>query len=219
MGGKAASGAISGLDKPAAKRLKRRASFVVGGCVAESDEQAGRLILAWREGDQKARDRLVALMMPELRQIAAARLRGEANSSLSTGDLINDAILRFMGYGDIALVDRSHFVALASRIMRNILIDHARAKSASKRHHQRVELNTQIDGGQRVDLESLDFALIRLGSIDPGLMELIEMRYFGGMSIEEVALATAQSSATVKRRWRTARAWLTDAMAEPITSG
>jgi len=187
--------------------------------MAEADEQAGRLILAWREGDQKARDRLVALMMPELRQIAAARLRGEANSSLSTGDLINDAILRFMGYGDIALVDRSHFVALASRIMRNILIDHARAKSASKRHHQRVELNTQIDGGQRVDLESLDFALIRLGSIDPGLMELIEMRYFGGMSIEEVALATAQSSATVKRRWRTARAWLTDAMAEPITSG
>src|SRR5690606_37525923 len=137
-------------------------------------------------------------MLPELRQIAAARLRGETNSSLSTDDLINDTVLRFMRLDAVSLVDRAHFIALASRIMRNVLTDHARAKQADKRQHHKIEFNTQIDGGQRIDLESLNFALIRLGVIDPTLMELVEMRYFGAMSIEDVALATGQSPATVK---------------------
>lgn len=171
------------------------------------------LVQRWRDGDSDARDILISRMLPELRQVAAARLRGEVNSSLSTDDLINDAILRFMRLESISLVDRAHFIALASRIMRNVLTDHARAKHADKRQHQKIELNTQIDGGQRIDLESLNFALIRLGAIDPALMELVEMRYFGAMSIEDVALATGQSPATVKRRWRSARAWLADAMA------
>lgn len=177
------------------------------------------LIQRWRDGDGQARDDLIAHMMPELRQIAAARLRGETNSSLSTDDLINDAVLRFMRLDAFGLVDRAHFIALASRIMRNVLTDHARAKSTDKRRHQKIELNTQVEGGQRLDLETLNFALIRLGAIEPALMELVEMRYFGAMSIEDVALATGQSPATVKRRWRTARAWLADAMAEPVVNG
>lgn len=177
------------------------------------------LFQSWRNGDAAARDRLIAALMPELRQIAAARLRGEANSSLSTDDLINDAIVRFLRSDSVSLVDRAHFIALASRIMRNVLTDHARAKSAEKRRHQKIELNTRVDGGQRLDLESLNFALIRLGVIDKALMELVEMRYFGAMSIEEVALATSQSAATVKRRWRAARAWLADAMADPVDHG
>jgi len=185
---------------------------------SEVTDWAG-LFKAWRNGDAAARDRLIAALMPELRQIAAARLRGEANSSLSTDDLINDAIVRFLRSDSISLVDRAHFIALASRIMRNVLTDHARAKSAEKRRHQKIELNTRVDGGQRLDLESLNFALIRLGVIDKALMELVEMRYFGAMSIEEVALATGQSAATVKRRWRTARAWLADAMADPVEHG
>jgi RNA polymerase sigma factor (TIGR02999 family) len=178
-----------------------------------------QLLGAWQQGDDAARDRLVARMLPELRQIAAARLRGERDSSLSTGDLINEAVLRVMRAGQMDLANRAHFIALSSRIMRNILTDHARAKATDKRQHHKVELNTQVDGGQRIDLESLNFALIRLGAIDDALMELVEMRYFGGMSIEEVALATGQSSATVKRRWSVARAWLTDAMADPLPSG
>lgn len=177
------------------------------------------LIERWRDGDSGARDLLIARMLPELRQVAAARLRGEANSSLSTDDLINDAILRFMRLEAVSLADRAHFIALASHIMRNVLTDHARAKQADKRRHQKIELNTQVDGGQRIDLESLNFALIRLGAIDPALMELVEMRYFGAMSIEDVAMATGQSAATVKRRWRSARAWLADAMAGPIDHG
>lgn len=187
--------------------------------MASAEGSFAELIQRWREGESEARDALISRMLPELRQVAAARLRGEANSSLSTDDLINDAILRFMRLGSISLVDRAHFIALASRIMRNLLTDHARAKYADKRHHQKIELNTQIDGGQRIDLESLNFALIRLGAIDPALMELVEMRYFGAMSIEDVALATGHSPATVKRRWRSARAWLADAMAGPIDHG
>ena len=187
--------------------------------MASVEGSFAELVQRWRDGDGLARDRLIARMLPELRQIAAARLRGEANSSLSTDDLINDAILRFMRLESVSLVDRAHFIALASRIMRNVLTDHARAKQAGKRRHQKIELNTQVDGGQRIDLESLNFALIRLGAIDPALMELVEMRYFGAMSIEDVALATGQSPATVKRRWRSARAWLADAMAEPIEHG
>ncbi len=181
-----------------------------------TDASVARLLGDWQAGDGSARDRLVALMLPDLRQIAAARLRGEMNSSLSTGDLINEAVLRFMrvGHGDVT--SRAHFIALASRIMRNVLTDHARAKRTDKRQHHKVELNTQIDGGQRVDLEALNLALIRLGAIDEALMELVEMRYFGGMSIDEVALATGQSAATVKRRWGVARAWLTDAMTCPV---
>jgi len=177
------------------------------------------LFQSWRNGDARARDKLIAVLMPELRQIAAARLRGETNSSLSTDDLINDAIVRFLRFDSVSLVDRAHFIALSSRIMRNVLTDHARAKSANKRQHQKIELNTRVDGGQRLDLESLNFALIRLSVIDKALMELVEMRYFGAMSIDEVALATGQSAATVKRRWRTARAWLSDAMADSIEHG
>lgn len=177
------------------------------------------LIEKWRAGDVLARDALIAHMLPELRQIAAARLRGERNSSLSTDDLINDAVIRFMRLEAVSLVDRAHFIALASRIMRNVLTDHARAKATDKRQHHKIELNTQIDGGQRLDLETLNFALIRLSAIDPALMELVEMRYFGAMTIEDVALATGQSAATVKRRWRTARAWLADAMGGPADNG
>lgn len=183
--------------------------------MADGDD-IGIWLRGWRDGDEGARDRLVAALMPELRQVAAARLRAERGSSLSAGDLMNDAVLRLMRYDPDALVGRAHVVALASRIMRNLLTDHARAKNTDKRRHQRVELNTRVDGEQRVDLEALDFALIRLGVVEPRLMELVEMRYFGGMAIEEVAEATGQSPATVKRRWRVARAWLADALAEPV---
>jgi len=185
----------------------------------DQDASVAELGMRWRNGDADARDLLIARMLPELRLVAAARLRGEANSSLSTDDLINDAILRFMRIETISLADRAHFIALASRIMRNVLTDHARSKATDKRRHHRIELNTRIDGGQRVDLEYLNFALIRLGAIDRELMELVEMRYFGAMSIEDVAIATGQSPATVKRRWRSARTWLADALAEPVDNG
>lgn len=173
-----------------------------------------QMIVSWREGVADDRDRLIQHLLPELQQIAAARLRGEYGSSLSTGDLINDAVLKLIRIDKITLADRAHFIALSSRLMRNILTDHARAKSSEKRRHHKVELNTSIDGEQRFDLDSLNSALIRLGVIDPQLMEIVEMRYFGGMTITDIAEVSGLSEPTVKRRWQTARAWLMAALDE-----
>jgi len=174
------------------------------------------LLVRWRGGECAARDDLIARLHPELAHIAAARLRGERNSSLSTGDLINDAVLRLIEVDGRQLADRAHFIALASRMMRHILIDHARAKSSGKRSHRKVELTANVDGEQRIDLISLETALIRLGAIEPALMELVEMRYFGGMTIADIAAVSGCSEPTVKRRWQTARAWLADALAHPV---
>ena len=181
-----------------------------------SERSNDSLLSAWHEGDHRARDALVARLHPELSQIAAARLRAEPNSSLSTGDLINDAIIRLIGLDRIDFANRAHCIALSSTLMRQILVDYARGKATDKRHHQKVELNTQFEGEQKVDLHSLDSALIRLGVIDMDLAELVDMRYFGGMTLADIAVVSNVSEATVKRRWQTARAWLTDALAHPI---
>lgn len=175
-----------------------------------------RLLSDWRAGDDDARDRLIARLHAELSQIAAARLRHERDVSLSTGDLINDAVLKLLRMEGMALVDRAHFVALASRMMRNILVDHARAKRALRRDHVRVELSTAVERERAVNLDELDAALIRLGAIDAQLVAIVEMRYFGGMTAPDIAAATGLSEATVKRRWQTARAWLTDTLSNPL---
>ncbi len=172
----------------------------------------GILLVRWRDGDASARNRLIARLHPELAQIAAARLRHERNSSLSTGDLINDAVVRMMRVEQMDLTDRTHFIALASRMMRNILVDHVRAKQAGRRDHVKVELTTRVEGQRRLDLGDLDAALIRLNVIDSALMELVEMRYFGGMTIADIAEVTGLSEPTVKRRWQAARAWLMTAL-------
>ena len=174
------------------------------------------LILAWRDGEMSARDRLLAQIHPALERLAAIRLSGERNTSLSTGDLINDTVVQIMHANGTDVNDRAHLIALSSRIMRNILVGRARHKAAAKRRHVKVELCTRVEGEQRFDLNSLDSALIRLGVIDATLVELIEMRYFGGMSVPDVAIATGLSESTVKRRWQVARAWLTDALLNPI---
>lgn len=183
------------------------------------DAETSLLLAAWHEGESNARDRLIARLYPELALIAAARLRSERSSSLSTGDLINDAVLRLMEIEQISLSDRAHFIALASRVMRRILVDRARLRSTDKRRHVRIELCTQIDGGRRIDLCELDSALIRLGALDEQLAELVEMRYFGGMTVAEVGVVMGLSEASVKRRWQTARAWLTDVLTRPIGHG
>lgn len=174
------------------------------------------LLSRWQSGESKARDQLIARLYPVLVQIAAARLRGERDSSLSTGDLINDAVLRLIEAERGGFADRAHIVALASRLMRHILVEHARQKNTAKRRHFKVELCTAIDGGQRIDLVTLETALIRLGALDERLKDLVEMRYFGGMSIGDVAEVMGVSEPTVMRRWQAARAWLGVALAQPI---
>ena len=156
--------------------------------------------------------------MPELEQIAAARLRAEHSTSLSTHDLINEAIMRIVGSNpDVG--NRAHLLALVSRLMRNVLVDQARLRQANKRQHQKVELRTQLPGTMPIDLYELDTALIRLEAIDEGYAEIVEMRYFGGMTIKEVAEVIGCSEPTVKRRWQVARAWLADALMQPLDDG
>jgi RNA polymerase sigma factor (TIGR02999 family) len=181
-----------------------------------AEPRTAELLAGWREGETDARNALIARIHPELHVIAAARLRAERQSSLSTDDLINDYVMRIVASDALSITDRAHMLALASRMMRNILVDHARSKHAGKRSHHKVELTTRVDGDQRFDLIVLDSALIRLKAIDTQLAELVEMRYFGGMTVEDVAIATGLSEPTVKRRWQVARSWLLDALNNPI---
>jgi|JI8StandDraft_2_1071088.scaffolds.fasta_scaffold07372_2 RNA polymerase sigma factor (TIGR02999 family) len=173
---------------------------------------ADALIAAWRSGDLSARDALLERFAPELKAIASAQLRRERGVSFSSGDLVNDAILRLVQMGRMHINDKAHMMALAARLMRRILIDHARQRRTDKRDHVRVVLNEELDGENGPDLIALETALIRLGAIDEGLMAIVEMRYFGGMAMGDIAEVTGLSEATLKRRWRVARAWLADAL-------
>lgn len=170
------------------------------------------LIAQWRAGDTQARDTLVKALYPELRIIASAQMRRERNVSFSSGDLVNDAVLRLVQLGQVTLNDRAHVMALAARLMRNIVIDHARARRTDKRNHVKIPLDEGLDGEKMPDLIALETALVRLGVIDAALAELVELRYFGGMGLGDIAIVTGLSEATLKRRWRTARAWLADAL-------
>jgi RNA polymerase sigma factor (TIGR02999 family) len=175
------------------------------------------LLAQWRENDSDSGNELIKRLYPELARIAAARLRGENNSSLSTGDLINEVVLRLIKADRLDIDDRAHFIALSARLMRNILVDHVREKNASKRQHVKVELCTRIEGGdERFDLADLNAALIRLGVIDKQYLDLVEMRYFGGMTMADIAAVTGMSEPTVHRRWQVARVWLLDALSRKL---
>lgn len=161
-----------------------------------------------------ARDKLFACLYAELRQISAGMLRAERHSSLATDDLVNEAAIRLLQLDRIDWSDKSHFLALAARAMRRILIDHARRKNSDKRRHKKVTLVTRMEGvpGQ-LDFDILEKSLIRLSAIDSAKADIVELRYFGGLSLPEIAEVTGTSESTVKRQWRVARAWLADAMA------
>lgn len=174
------------------------------------------LLRDWRDGDAAARDRLVAVLYPELRALADRQLRGErANHTLQPTALVNEAYLRLSGLDRIDWQDRGHFVGMAARVMREVLVDHARRRQAAKRDGgQRVTLTgLEVPAGTgNVDALALDDALTRLEKVDPDKARVVELRYFGGLTIEETAQAMDSSPATVKRQWQSARAWLFDAL-------
>lgn len=147
----------------------------------------------------------------ELRVIAAARLRAESTSSLSTGDLVNEAILRLSAIVEVKWTDRPHLLAMASTLMKRILIDHARRRGAMKRDHQKVTLVTGLaEQEPALEIMALDFALKDLRALDAQRADVVEMRFFGGMSSTDIGEVLGISEATVKRRWTAARAWLYD---------
>ena len=177
------------------------------------------LLVAWRAGDQGARDRLVGIVYPELRAIARRQLANErGDHTLQPTALVNEAYMRLSRLDRIDWQDRVHFVRMASRLMREILVDHARRHGAGKRDGgERVPI-TQVDVAAPagdIDMLALDGALDRLAAIDPARAQLVEMRYFGGLTIEETAEALSISPATAKRHWQAARAWLFEALSEP----
>jgi RNA polymerase sigma factor (TIGR02999 family) len=187
--------------------------FDLRGFVASDSSQVTRLLQSWAEGDSQALDRLIPLVYDGLRRIAQQRLRTEPGEpSMNTTGLVHEAYLRLAHAPKVSLRDRDHFLALASRVMRHLLVDQARARKAAKRGggEPLVELDESI-WGPGVDLDAvteLDQALERLQAMDARQSQILEQRYFGGLSLEETAGAVGVSLATVKRELRSARAWL-----------
>ena len=177
------------------------------------NDQVRPLLSAWRGGDRSARDRLFTILYDELQRTAAAMLRGEHNVSLSVGDLVHETILKLIALNQIDWQDRAHFMALTSVMMRRALVEHVRAKRRNKRDHQKVELITNIPDAGNADLEDINEALDALARIDRERAEIVEMRYFGGMEIADIAVVLQLSESTVKRRWQAARLWLYEALA------
>lgn len=174
-----------------------------------------RILEAWAEGDAGAADRLFPLLYDELHAIAGRHLgREKPGHTLQTTALIHEAYLKLVGLDRIAWKDRVHFLSMAARVMRRVLIDHAEARKAAKRGGglTRVSLSGaaggDADGPPAADLLDLDAALRRLATKDERQVRVVECRFFGGMSIEETASALDVSPATVKRDWSVARAWL-----------
>jgi RNA polymerase sigma factor (TIGR02999 family) len=163
-------------------------------------------------GSSESLDEVVLLVYEELRRLAAHYLRGErGNHTLQPTALVNEAYLCLAKQDDVRWQNRAHFLAIAANTMRRVLVDHARERGALKRggDRQRVTLRSSIALEDRdVDIISLDEALRRLASFDPAGARVVELRYFGGLSIDETAEAMDVSPATVKRSWTAAKAWL-----------
>jgi RNA polymerase sigma factor (TIGR02999 family) len=171
------------------------------------------LLLAWNQGDDSALDRLVSLVYGDLRRIARNRLRRDApGHTLSATAVVHEAYLRLVDQRSVRWQNRAQFFAIASEMMRRILVDHARRRQAAKRGGEQVHLTLDAalgeGGGQELDLLGLNGALDELAALDPRAARVVEMRFFGGLSIEEAAFALDVSHATVERDWATARAWL-----------
>jgi RNA polymerase sigma factor (TIGR02999 family) len=171
------------------------------------------LLREWRAGDRAALDRLIPLVYAELRAQAQRLMRHEhALPTLQPTVVVHEAYLRLVGAEPLAWEDRAHFFGVASRLMRQILVDHARARLAQKRGGGATVIS--LAGAETpapascVDMLALHEALERLAALDPDQTRIVELRYFGGLTVEETAQVLSISPATVKRDWASARAWL-----------
>ena len=176
------------------------------------DAVTDELMEQWRGGDPNALQQLLPLLYDELHRIACYQLRGErSDHTFQPTALLHEAYLRLSGIRPSEIQDRSHFIALATRLMRRVLVDHARAHSAVKRQGGvRITLSDALDlpAEPEVDLLGVDEALTRLAKLDEQQAQVVELRFFGGLSIPEISSALKISASTVKRDWTTARAWL-----------
>jgi RNA polymerase sigma factor (TIGR02999 family) len=200
-----------GVQSPPPERLRN----MTPDPKTDGSASVSQLLAAWAARDPRALDRLVPLVYDELRRLARYHMNGErAGHTLQTTALVNEVYLRLAGIKGLQWRDRAHFFAMAGTLMRRVLVDYARRQRRGKRgggvtvtslDGHDVTSAPSVDG---VDLEALDDALHRLAGVDPQQCRVVELRFFGGLSIEETAEALGISPATVKRDWTTAKTWL-----------
>jgi RNA polymerase sigma factor (TIGR02999 family) len=181
--------------------------------VGKNPVDVTRLLDDWRRGDETAVDRLLPAVYREMRDLARAQLRRlRPGNTLDTTALVHEAYLKLVDHTRADLHDRNHFFAVASRAMRQILVDYARARAAQKRGGGADALPLEEDGtpvaARAAEIVAVDQALTRLETVDPRLVRLVELRFFAGLSVEETATALSVSDRTVKRDWQKARALL-----------
>jgi RNA polymerase sigma factor (TIGR02999 family) len=179
-----------------------------------ADHDVTALLDHWSRGDPRALDRLLPLVYRELRAIAGRQLRHERHGhTLQPTALVHEAYLLLVEQRNVDWQNRAHFFGVAAQVMRRILVDHARRQAARKRgdNLQRVPLEDVIDSSSTtgIPILVLDLVLSKLARVDPGLARLVELRAFGGLTIDEAAHVLKVSPSTIKRDWRTAKAWLT----------
>ena len=182
---------------------------------SDSPDQITRLLHEWQTGSREAFDRLVPIVYDELRAIASRQLSREwRHDRLQVTAIVNEAYLKLFRQQSVDWQNRGHFFAIAARLMRRILIDHARLGRRRKRTGVEIPVEMDLEIAEpvlpvdAVDALDLDRALTRLEALDPGQARIIELRFFGGLTIEETAAALSLSSGTIKREWAIAKGWL-----------
>ena len=187
--------------------------------MTSSPSDVTQLLLDWSNGDKAALDKLVPVVYEELRRLASSYMRHERSGhTLQTSALVNEAYMRLVDYRQMQWQSRAHFFAVAAQAMRRVLVDHARKQRFAKRGGGAVKVSLDeslaVSQKQAADLIALDDALTDLEAIDPRKSRIVELRYIGGLNIEETAEVLDISPATVQREWRAAKAWLYRAIKE-----
>ena len=186
---------------------------------SSSTSKVTELLVAWSEGDQAALETLTPLVHEELRRLAHHYMKGERpGHTLQTTALVNEAYLKLIDQKRVKFKNRSQFFALAATLMRHILVDHARDRRSLKRGGGALKVSFEkaliVSGDRNEDLVALDDALVRLASVDVRKSKVVELRFFGGLSVDETAEALDVSAVTVMREWRMAKAWLYNSLNE-----
>jgi len=193
------------------------------GTRASENAEVSGLLRAWSDGDRAALDRLTPIVYEELRRLARRYMRGERpGHSLQTTALVNEAYMRLIDYKSMQWQNRAHFFAVSSQLMRRILVDHARRhnlKRGGGLQHVSIEDTAEVGADRAADLVALDDALDALARIDHRKVQVVEMRFFGGLSVEETAEVLKVSPITVMRDWSTAKAWLYRELTGEATGG
>jgi RNA polymerase sigma factor (TIGR02999 family) len=179
---------------------------------AQSADDVSILLRAWSEGDRGALEKLTPIVYDELHRLARRYMRGERHGhSLQATALVNEAYTRLVDYKRMQWQDRAHFFAVSAQLMRRILVEHARRRNQKRGggvQHISLDETAIIGGPQDTDLVTLDDAMNALSKLDPRKVQVVEMRFFGGLSVEETAEVLKVSPITIKRDWRAARMWL-----------